>query len=233
MTTKHYAQVKGSVIRVTRLDGCGDYIAGDNAVAVSKRISTISIDEVTEEGTSIRERNFADEICIDEPGYTEQLGFTVDITLCGVDPNLITFMTGQAPVRNADGDVVGFDVVSGVDLDTFGFALEIWSKIAGNSCDASGNRQHGYTVFPFIKGGRLGGFSFENGAVTFTITGAQTRIGHRWGVGPYDVDRDDAGAPAPLHSTLPEKLHYRNILVTLAPPTASAEAGPVVPPVVP
>jgi hypothetical protein len=117
--------------------------------------------------------------------------------------------------------VVGFD--SDTRKPSVSFALEVWSKLAGTAC-ADGTRQYGYTVFPFLKGGRVGGFSFENGAVQFTIAGAQTRDGNGWGVGPFDVDRDEASAPSPLNAALGVNTHYRNILVTLDPPEASCGA---------
>jgi hypothetical protein len=224
MPTKCYAQVRGSVIRVTRLDSCGNPDPGQSAVVVSKRVSTVTIDEVTDDGTNIRERNFGDELCIVDDAFTQILGYTAEVALCGVDPDLISVFTGQAVVTNAAGDVVGFDANTGIDLDSFGFSLEVWSRIAGSACDPSGNRPWGYTVFPFLKGGRIGGFSFENGAVQFTISGAQTRDGNGWGVGPYDVDRDESGNPAPLNTPLDPNTHYRNILVTLDPPEASCGA---------
>lgn len=226
MPTKCYAQVRGSVIRVTRVDACGNPDPGASAVVVSKRISTVTIDEVSDEGTNIRDRNFGDELCIVDESYGEIIGYTTDIAMCGVDPDMISIFTGQPVVTNAAGDVVGFDATTDVNLDNFGFALEVWSRIAGSACTTDGYREWGYTVFPFIKGGRLGGFSFENGAVQFTITGAQTRDGNGWGVGPFDVDRG-AGpgfAPAPLNSPLGENTHFRNILVTLDPPAATCGA---------
>lgn len=224
MSTKCYAQVRGNVIRVTRLDSCGNPDPGASAVVVSKRISTVTIDEVTDDGTNIRERNFGDELCIVDDAFTSVIGYTADIALCGVDPGLISLLTGQPTVTNAAGDIVGFDANTGIDLDSFGFSLEVWSRIAGSACDPSGNRQWGYTPFPFLKGGRLGGFSFENGAVQFTISGAQTRDGNGWGVGPYDVDRDEVGAPSPLHTPLGVNTHYRNIVVSLDPPEAACGA---------
>lgn len=224
MATKCYAQVRGSVIRVTKLDACGVPDPGASAVVVSKKVSTVTIDEVTDDGTNIRERNFADELCVVDDAFTSILGYTADTALCGVDPDLVSLFTGQPTVANAGGDIVGFDATTDVNLDSFGFALEVWSKIAGAACDPSGNRLWGYTVFPFLKGGRLGGFSFENGAVQFTISGAQTRDGNGWGVGPYDVDRDDSDAPSPLNTPLSVNTHFRNILVSLDPPEASCGA---------
>ena len=224
MPTKCYAPVRGSVIRVTRLDACGNPDPGASAVVVSKRVSSVTIDEVTEDGTNIRDRNFADELCVVDDSFTQILGYTAEIALCGVDPDLISLFTGQPVVTNAAGDVVGFDATTDVNLDSFGFSIEVWSRIAGAACDTSGNRQWGYTVFPFLKGGRLGGFSFENAAVQFTISGAQTRDGNGWGVGPYDVDRSAANAPAPLNSALGANTHYRSMLVTLDPPEAACGA---------
>lgn len=224
MPTKCYAQVRGRVIRVTRLDGCGAPVPGASAVVVSKRISTVAVDEVSDDGTNVRERNFGDELCIVDDAFGQIIGYTVNITLCGVDPDLITLLTGQPVVTNAAGDVVGFDATSGVDLDSFGFAVEVWSRIAGGACGQGGNRPWGYTVFPFLKGGRLGGFSFENGAVQFSVQGAQTRDGNGWGVGPFDVDRDEAGVAAPLNEALPTNTHFRNILVTHEPPVESCGA---------
>jgi hypothetical protein len=209
---------------VTRLDACGTPDPGASAVVVSKRVSTVTIDEVTDDGTNIRDRNFADELCVVDDAFTQVLGYTADIALCGVDPGLISLLTGQPTVTNALDEIVGFDANTGIDLDSFGFALEVWSRIAGSACDPSGNRQWGYTPFPYLKGGRLGGFSFENGAVQFTISGAQTRDGNGWGVGPYDVDRDELGAPSPLHTALGANTHFRNIVVTLDPPAASCGA---------
>jgi hypothetical protein len=227
VTTKCYAQVRGSVIRATLLDSCGIPDPGQSAVVVSKRISTVTINEVTDDGTNVRERNFADELEIVDDAFTSVVGYGADIALCGVDPGLVTLLTGQPPVTNAQGEVVGWDATTGIDLDGFGFALEVWSKIANSACDPSGNRLWGYTPFPFLKGGRLGGFSFQNGAVQFTISGAQTRDGNAWGTGPYDVDRDINGDPAPMHEALPVNSHWRNILVSLDPPVASCGAFPL------
>lgn len=221
MATQCYAQVRGSVIRVTRLDACGNPDPGASAVVVSKRVSSVTIGEVTEEGTNIRERNFGDELCVVDDSYTQTVGYTADIALCGVDPELVSLLTGQPVVTNAAGDIVGFDATTSVNLDSFGFALEIWSRIAGTDCNEAGFRPWGYTVFPFLKGGRVGGFSFENGAVQFTIAGAQTRDGNGWGVGPFDVDRDESDLEAPLNSALDTNTHYRNVMVTLDPPTAT------------
>lgn len=224
MVTECYSPVRGKVIRVTMLDACGVPDPGASAVVVSKRISSVAIEEVTDSGTNIRERAFDDSLCIVDDAYEEVIGYTANTALCGVDPGLISLMTRQPVVLNAGGDVVGFDATTTVNLDDTAFSLEVWSRLAGSACDASGFRKWGYTVFPFLKGGRLGGFSFENGPVQFNIANAQTRDGNGWGSGPFDVDRDEAGLPIPLFTPLGANTHFRSIVVTLDPPEASCGA---------
>jgi hypothetical protein len=226
MTTKCYAPVRGSVLRITRLDACGNPVHGASAVVVSKRVSSVILSEVTESGTNIREKNFADELFVVDDAITSILGYGAEIKLCGVDPALIASLTGQPVVTNAANEIVGFDATTEVNLDAFGFSLEVWSRIAGTACDVSGHRPWGYTVFPFFKGGRIGGFAFENAAVTFTISGSQTRDGNGWGVGPFDVDRGVGPGylPTPLHTPLGVNTHFRSTLVTLDPPAAACGA---------
>jgi hypothetical protein len=104
------------------------------------------------------------------------------------------------------GTVIGFD--SGTTLRATSFALEVWSKLDGASAkpralggfdttpfdmpvpNAGGcrdGRRWGYSLFPFLRGGRLSGFKFANGLVSFNLIGAQTRRNPGWGVGPYDL----------------------------------------------
>lgn len=227
MTTSCYAPVRGSVLRVTRLDSCAVPDSGQSAVVVSKRVSSVAVDEVTDDGTNIRERNFGGELTIVDDDYTSLIGFTVDTTYCGVDPGLISLMTRVPTVANAAGTIVGFDAQTGIDMDDTAYALEVWSKIANSACDPSGHRLWGYTVFPFIKGGRLGGFSFENAAVQFSSKGAQTRDGNAWATGPFDVTRNGAGTPSPLATPLATNTHFRSMLVNLDPPVASCGAFPL------
>lgn len=225
--TTCFAQVRGRVIRATRLDAVGTPVVSTTSVVVSKRISSITIDEVTEDGTDVRERNFGDEMCVVDDSYTSVLGYSGDINLCGVDPDMISIFTGQPVRKNAAGDTVGFGAKTNIDLDGFGYALEVWTRLAGSPVDAQGRRLWGYTVFPFFKGGRLGGFSFENGLVQFTITGARTRDNNKWGVGPFDVDMSEGVSPftaGPLFEAMDPFEAYRNIVVALAPPAATCGA---------
>ena len=218
MATKKLKMIRGQVVRVTRLDACGVPVPGASAVAVTDGIQSVTFEEVTDSGTDIRERNFADRICLRDDANEEFLGFQGTVNLCGVDPDFVNILTRQSEVKNAAGDTVGLDIKTGVDLQDTAFALEIWTRLADNVCDVDGYRGWGYNVFPFNKGGRLTPPSFENGPNNMTITGWKTYDGNGWGSGPFDVDRDEDGLPIPLFTPLDPNVHWRTAIVTLDPP---------------
>lgn len=136
--------------------------------------------------------------------------------------------------------VIGFD--SGTRLPVASFAMEVWSKLdqaaaqptplgfdelpfdetpfdlgvsggglVSNPCSA---RRWGYTLFPYLKGGYLSGFTFENGLLSFSLKGAQTRRMSRWGVGPYDLE----GPNQRLLSPVSRNTHFRTFITTAQPP---------------
>lgn len=64
----------------------------------------------------------------------------------------------------------------------------------GSQCRVS----YGYTLFPFLRGGVLSGFTFANGLVSFSLRGAQSRKQSRWGVGPHDLSGAFQRLPEPV-----------------------------------
>jgi hypothetical protein len=220
-TSKPFSLVRGRRIRVTKTDACGDPVLGPTSVVVSEGFISVGLTANQEEGETISVTNAAGNVCIlDEPS-PKFLNYTVEVAFCGVNPDLIHLMTGQPLVMNAAGtEAVGFGVDTTVDLALQGFALEMWSNVPAGLCDPGSGVSYGYFLLPFLKGGVLGDFTIENAAVNFTLTGASTKDGNTWGVGPYDVTRDETGSPGPLNEAIPSTRHLHMELVTVAPPEA-------------
>lgn len=187
MTTKCYAMVRGSVARFTLLDTRGKPVQGESSVVVTKGISEVRINEITETQSTDLVRNETDDPRLLMHGREQTLRFQTDINLLGVDPDLLWMLTGQPVVENAAGDVVGNDVV--LRLPVRSFAMEVWSKLA----QPVDGYTHGYTVFPRMRGGRIGGFGFGGGAVSFSINDARTTRASRWGYGPYSLRWNGGG----------------------------------------
>lgn len=223
-TAKCFALVKGRALRVTKLDSCGNPVLGPGSQVVTKGFISVALSAQTDEGTDINVTNANGDTCVRDDATPEFLGYSVEISLCGVDPDLVSFLTGQAVVRDDTAVTplsIGFDVGTDVDLSATAFALEMWSVVPGQACVA-GDKAYGYFLLPFVQGGNLGDFTVQNDAVNFTVSAAKTQDGNAWGVGPYNVLKTVAGVDSPLLSNIGINKHLRVIQVTKAPPTVGA-----------
>jgi len=230
MPTKCLSLVKGRRIRLTRLDGCGRPVYGDCSTAISKGFISVAFTANTTESDEINVTNAAGEVCVFEPAETTLTGYAVEIAFCEVDPELFSLVTGQPVVVDSFGNAIGFDIDTATSLSGQGFALELWAGSAkGDACATEGSQgSYGYLLLPFLQGGIVGDFTVENGAVTFTLTGANTRDGNSWGVGPYnDVMIGSGGQPGPMTSPIGTTVALRTILTDVAPPEAVCGCRPL------
>jgi hypothetical protein len=238
-TTKEVAFLKGRRMRVTRLDACGRVVYGDNARATSEGFISIGVTSNTNSTDEIRVQNASGATILYEASVTELAGFSPEISLGRVDPEMLSLMTGQPVVLDALGNVVGFDIDTKISLAGRGFALEVWAgaPAGGDGCtDASATGQYGYVLFPFLQGGVLGDFSIENGGISFTLTGAATKDGNAWGKGPYNVQLNGlAGAQTAgkLVQGVSTTTALRVMVTDVAPPTARVGTRPLLDPAAP
>jgi hypothetical protein len=238
--TKCLSLVKGRRLRVTKLDSCGRPIYGDDSQVVSKGFISVAFTANTTESDEINVTNAAGEVCVYEAAVTSLVGYGIEIQFCNVDPELFALVTGQPVVLAPDGTtVVGFDVDTKIGLENSNFALELWAgSPAADTCTTPGaTGSYGYLLLPYLTGGILGDFTVENGSVTFTLTGANTKEGNSWGVGPYsDIMLNGATptpAPGPMSAPVSTSTALRTMIVDLAPPADACGARPLLDPSLP
>jgi hypothetical protein len=184
MGTECFATVRGSTIRVTALTARG-MLPGEGPVryAVSRSVARVSVNEVSDSGSGGVLRDEHDQPRIGLPDITDGLGYSLDADLMRVDPGLLNLMLAVPLATDAAGNVVGFDASTRLPLASF--ALEVWSKLTGEVC--KDGQRWGYTLFPYLRGGVLGGVTFNNGLVSFGMKRSMARKGSLWGPGPYDM----------------------------------------------
>lgn len=211
--------VRGRVLRVTRLDGCGVPVLSPESQVVTNGFISVVLtpNNVTIDAISLTNAN-GDEI-VSVPSTSRFSNYTVTATFGKVMPELFSMMTGMPVIYDAAGaEAIGISINSQVDVDLTGFALEVWSTVPQIACVEGGDPSYGYSLLPFLKGGVLSGVTFENGAISFGIENATTRDGNGWEEGPYNVERDESELPGPLNTPLDPNDHKRLQLVTVAPP---------------
>jgi hypothetical protein len=187
-------------------------------MVVTEGFVSVALTASINEPEEILITNAAGKTCVRDPGEAEFQGYAVEITFCEVSPCLFSIVTGQPSVVDANGDVVGFRMNSGISLAGSGFALEVWMGVPGVACTGDAGA-YGYLLLPCLQGGVVGDFTIENAAITFTVTGASTKDGNGWGTGPYDVMPNAAGsAAAPLPDALDPDDHLYVAFTTIAPP---------------
>lgn len=233
-TGRRLAAIRGRVARVTRVDNCGRLVYGEYNSATSEGVITAAFTANTVATDEVNQTNFAGKRCVYEPAESSLAGYGVELTFCNVDFEMFEIISKMPLVFSDTGDVVGIEADTKIALGSEGFALEVWMGAQGSDVcdDPNADGEFGYVVLPLIKGGYIGDFSVENGAVNFTISGASTREGNRWGSGPYAVELV-GGVPAPLYQPMSTSAPLRIMTVAVAPPPEAVGARPVLDPTLP
>lgn len=224
--------LRGRVARVTRVDACGRPVYGEYNQAVSEGVIEVTLTANTTESEAIDQQNMAGKRCVFEPAEPSLTGYGVVLNFCEVDYEFFEIITKQPLVFDANGRVVGIEPDTKISLTGEGFALEVWMGSQGaDVCDdPDAEGEYGYVLLPLLKGGILGDFAINNGAINFTITGASTRDGSGWGSGPYAVEMGLLGDPGPLFQPVSKTAPIRLQSVTVAPPEPSEGARPLLDP---
>jgi len=200
MATKCFIPILGKRLRFTRLTENGSLPEGseaNDAVVVTKGFVTINLTSEVEDGIEIIQRNASGGLCVNEKFSDLFKRFNVEIEFCGVNPSLLSMITNAEPYEDYNGDIAGFTVPEG-EIDKT-FALELWT---GLSSSYEGPETGGYMLLPRVSGGVLGDIEIDGeNAITFSLTGASTEGGNKWGTGPFEVvlgeDIEDNGDMVP------------------------------------
>lgn len=221
MATQTFSPILGKRIRVTELDDCGAILPTSRQITTEGFV-TVSISAEVEDGTEIIVRNAAGKICINEKQNDSFKRLNVELTFCGVNPSLLSMVTNAEEYENAAADVTGITVGEGEMSGKFAF--ELWTGLAGQACGDGGEEASGYLLLPQVNAGTLADLEVGGeDAITFGLANSYTKGGNQWGVGPYEVARDDADAAAALPTALDPMDHLLLLLTDVAPPPEASD----------
>lgn len=224
MATRCASLSRGKMMRITKLDVCGNVVESATSTLTMKAFVSGTFTPNYLGAEELTQADANGDLCIDDRSPVALRWIDVSLNVCITDPGFINLVTGDplvvddaAPTPNT----VGFRIDSLLSGSAH-FALEMWSGISGTACTVGGFPEYGYWLFPWVKDAQWGEWVIQNGALTTTFT-ARAVFGGGWGVGPYLVRRD-ATVPATLEPLLTPigpttAMHYE---VSAAPlPTAA------------
>lgn len=226
MPTECAGLARGRMLRLTRLDECGNVVEGLVSTLVTTGFILVTDTANYQDPEDITQPNANGDLCVDDQSDPALRWLDLEIQLCVVDPDAINLITGDPVVVDDDTPVnnVGYRIDAGL-TGSANFALELWSGVPNQACAPGGFATYGYHLYPWVKQATWGERSVANGAYTITIT-ARTQAGSPWGVGPYDIRRDST-VPAtlePLLTPIGADQHYHYELADAPLPTPGCGA---------
>lgn len=224
MATKKLRSIKGRRLRLTALDECGapDTTSACGSIVTSGFISVTWSDEI-ESGEEYTQKNAWGDFCIAEKDGDRVKWTNVTISLCEVDPEILVMVGGALPNENAAGDIVGAFFTQ--MPNPLSFAIEVWTKKAGNDACApgGGDPEWGYFAGFNVRNGMLDGdVTIENAPMTLTLKGELYTANEAWGTGPYTDNPLENVAGVPTGA-----LRYIGI-TTVQPPDDTDGCVPIV-----
>ena len=224
MPTRILKSIKGNVVRLTRLNACGDPIVGSCSSLVSECFISVTLSGEFESGTEFVQKNAWGNLCISDKDADVLKRVNVALQFAELNPDALDFMTDSNTVVSS-GNNIGS--TWGTAMNQTAFALEVWPKASGAACSPS-SPSWGYFLVPFIKNGKLDGdLTIQNDVLTVSImgeafpapddgTGKST-----WDVSPY--------TPNPFVVTFPELEVFGFVTTTVQPPTDTAGCVAIAP----
>ena len=218
---------KGLAMRLTRIDACGKPIEGDGNRLATKGFVSVQLTPVMRDRQEAEPINAEGRVCFSGTTPATRKWHTAEIAFCGVDPELVSMLTGYEKVLGYDDAVIGMGDLPDID-DEFGVAVEVWTGgDADDDCPepiddsvldiSDSGKTGGYLLFGAREWSPMGNITISEGVADFGLSGITYRI-PQWGRGPYNVLQDDKGVPSRLKVGPGNKRHYTLLRTKVAPP---------------
>lgn len=213
MATSILKSIKGKVVRLTRLDECGDPVVGSCSTLVSECFVSVTLSGEIEAGDEYLQKSAWGDLCINDKDPDIIKWVNVSVQFAEINPDALDILTGADPIVSG-GNTIG----AAWAPTTFdgAWSLEVWTKFTGEPC--TGTPDWGYFVVPFVRNGRIDGdLTIENGVMTIGVVG-QGFAATNWGTSPY--------AQNPFIEPFPSGSMFGMVVTNVQPPSDTAGCVP-------
>lgn len=205
--------IKGTHIRIVKVDVCGVPVTGASAMSVvTKGFVQVQMEPQYEDGQEYFERNADGDACVNQKDNSVLKRMQLTVELCEIDPIAASWVISARQLL-VSTDVLGWALQEGAPANRF--SLEAWQRVAGAGGCAAGGPRYIYNAWPNVGAVKMGTYTIENGRSGFTFTAETQGASTAWGDGPGTLNWLPAGASAQATD------HWIWGITTVAPPTAA------------
>lgn len=217
MTSQCVTPIRGRMMRVVKLDTCGNPVTGgSSSMVISKGFISVKATPQYEDGTEFMTKAADGSLCVNQKDAGSLKRVQLDIMLCVMDPDLIALFAGsqaRSLVTSSTGTGLAFSTAQALGNTS----LELWQDVSGrNACDSQGNPQYVYWAFPNVVNTQVQDWTIENGALQYHFQSETQAVGPRWGTGT-----GWGTFWLPASPGLQTGEHYAYNVTTNAPPSAT------------
>lgn len=183
-----YKPIKGRVLRVVRLDSCGNALtgtAGLKGMVVSDGFIKADFTPNFDAGVEFIQKNAQGDLCVNEKDPDRLKRMDVKISMCSIDPAIVELMTGSRVISTGT-DATG--VAFNSDPSTSNFSLEIWSSLAGSTGCAPGAGAPTYFMWtiPWLQNMKVNVVTIDNTPITIELEG-NSKANQNYGAGRFGL----------------------------------------------
>lgn len=214
------APIKGTVLRIVKLDECGVPVTGASSLVVTTSgFVQVSQEPDYEDGEEFFERNADGVACVNQKDKPTLKRFALTVDFCDVDPVAAAhiYSARLLDTESSPTTGTGFAIAEGEPDNKF--SMEVWQRVAGSgACDASGVQRYIYNAWPHVGNAQIGTYEILNGRSTLSFTAETFGASDLWGDGP---GTGTSWLPAGRVVNETDALeHWLWNITTSAPPTA-------------
>jgi len=212
--------IKGTHIRVVRVDACGIPVTGATSlVVVTKGFVQVNNEPQYEDGTEFFERTADGTICVNQKDDPILKRFLCTIDFCEVNTTAFAFMASARELTANAAGVTGFGFAFAEGAPSNRYSLEVWQKVAGSgACDPTGAQRYIYNAWPNLGATKIGGYSIQNGRSTFQVI-SESQPGSTTAVTGWLNGPGTGTSWLPTSETLGTGEHWLWNVTTTAPPS--------------
>lgn len=184
-----FSSLQAVRMRLAKLTAAGAPMTGANNGYVSDALIDVTVKVEITAGDEFEQKNGSGNICAVFKDCDRIKRLTIDMNLCQLDANLISFLTG-ADLFTSGGNPIGWQYPSVSAACPNGVALEVWTKAWDSTQQAvpaftSPSVAYWHWVFPKTAF-RLGDVKMDNSIMVVPVSGTGSENTSITANGPYN-----------------------------------------------